>query len=328
MPKEKVRQNLYKLIEQYYRILKKQYKKETHDYKIIEQVPSELKQNILNYETSIFKNIKLKQIPFTQLFNLNQKTIYALSPLETKILRNYVGIYDNGQKQSVEEVSKKLNITTSRVSATLKRIMDIFETETSQKLIINERNKEIKDRIFNKEFKEQILNSDIRFLNITDNFIEILNSENINTVGDIIKLTEDKIEKINIEYGYYNSLKIIPNRLIEEIHSLGLRFEDEIIISQMFHNFDGVIIDSNSTIGNTFNTIKDAISARQFEPELLSRLNLEDNFKIDTKINKGYMQDKYIDMSEELLVYRAEMQKNKIKEKNYECRKAYYANNN
>ena len=328
MPKEKVRQNLYKLIEQYYRILKKQYKKETHDYKIIEQVPSELKQNILNYETSIFKNIKLKQIPFTQLFNLNQKTIYALSPLETKILRNYVGIYDDGQKQSVEEVSKKLNITTSRVSATLKRIMDIFETETSQKLIINERNKEIKDRIFNKEFKEQILNSDIRFLNITDNFIEILNSENINTVGDIIKLTEDKIEKINIEYGYYNSLKIIPNRLIEEIHSLGLRFEDEIIISQMFHNFDGVIIDSNSTIGNTFNTIKDAISARQFEPELLSRLNLEDNFKIDTKINKGYMQDKYIDMSEELLVYRAEMQKNKIKEKNYECRKAYYANNN
>ena len=107
MLEDKVKQNLYKLINQYYNILKKQYKKIEPTYKI-EKVPSELKQNLLNYEASVFKHIENKKIPFSELFKTNKEKIYSLSPFETKLLRNYIGVYDNGKKQTIEEVSKTL----------------------------------------------------------------------------------------------------------------------------------------------------------------------------------------------------------------------------
>ena len=94
MLEEKVRNNLYKIINQYYKILKSQYKRTEPTYKI-EKEPSELKQNLLNYETSIFKNIENKHFSFTELFKLDKEIIYSLNPYETEILRIYVGIYDD-----------------------------------------------------------------------------------------------------------------------------------------------------------------------------------------------------------------------------------------
>ena len=73
-------------------------------------------------------------------------------------------------------------MSSSRVSNTLKKIIDNFESKTGQELLIRERNKNIKEKIYNKEFRKQILNSDITFLNIIDHFIAILSEENINKV--------------------------------------------------------------------------------------------------------------------------------------------------
>lgn len=312
MLEEKVRNNLYRIINQYYKILKNQYRRIEPTYKI-EQEPSELKQNLLNYEASIFKYIENKQFPFKELFRLKQERIYSLSAIETEILRIYVGIYDDGKKQSVEEVARRLEMSSSRVSNTLKKIIDNFESKTGQELLIRERNKNIKEKIYNKEFRKQILNSDITFLNITDNFIAILREENINKVEDLLKITEEQVEKMNIQYGYYTNLKIIPNRLIEEIHNIGLRFEDEIMISQMFHEYTGVKINPKIKIGKSFDSIKDIISARQFEPELLSTLVLKEYLMIDQKINEGYMEEMIMDMSENSLAYNEEIEMNKVK---------------
>ena len=306
MLEEKVKNNLYKIINQYYKILKTQQKRIEPTYEI-EKVPSELKLNLLNYETSIFKNIENKQFPFTELFRLKQERIYTLMPIETEILRNYVGIYDNGKKQSAEEVARRLEISSYKVSIILKRIMDIFESETGQLQLILERNRYVKERICEKDFRKQILDSDITFFNITDNFIGILRQENINTVKDLLEITEEQLETINMQYGYYSDLKILPSRLIKEIHEMGLRFKDEIMISQMFHEYNGVKI--NKRIGLTENvckyigTIKDVISARQFEPELLSKLNLDDYLNIDKKINESYMEEKIFDMNQDSNYY-------------------------
>lgn len=328
MLEQEVLKNLYKLIEQYYRILKKQYKRRDYNYKQVEKKPDELKQSILNYETSIFKNIDQKQIPFTQLFQLNKKTIYALNPQETEILRNYLGVYDNGKKQSVLEISKRFNITTSKTTSILKRIIDMFETKTGQELISEERNKEIKKRITNKTYKEKILNSDIKFLNITDNFMNVLRMEKINTVDDLLKITKKQIRNMNKQYGYYYSLEIIPKRLIDEIHEFGLKFENELMISLMFQNFKGIEIDSDKTIGSTFDTLTDAICARQFEPELLYRLNLEDNLKIDNKLNRGYMQEKYEEYLSEAYEIQKKVKMMKMNELDYRHGKIYQSRNN
>ena len=327
MLEDKVRKNLYKIIDQYYKILKKQYKRTEYSYKI-EKIPCELKQNLLNYETSIFKYIEEKRIPFSELFKLKQEQIYSLNELETELLRNYVGIYDNGKKQTIEEVSKRLNIPKSKASTTLKEIMDIFESEAGQKLLINERNKETKDNIYNKDYRKQILNSDITFLNITDNFMDILRQENINTVEDLIKITEKQVESINFKYGYYPELRIIPNRLIEEIHSVGLRFTDEIMISQMFHTYQGITINQKIKLGKEFNSLKDAISARQFEPELLSRLILDEYIIVDRKINESYMEEKIIDMDQASKLYCYKLQENIEKGITKRFRKTYLENNN
>ena len=327
MLEERVRQNLYKLINQYYKILKKRYKKTEYSYKI-EKVPSELKQSLLNYETSIFKYIENKRITFSELFKINQECVYSLSPFETELLRNYIGVFDDGKKQTIEEVSKRLNITKNRASNALKEIMDNFESELGQLLLIKERNKEIKNKIFNKEFRKQILNSDITFLNITDNFIEILRLENINTVKDLLEITEDQVEKMNIQYGYYPELRIIPNRLIEEVHNIGLRFEDEIMISQMQHDDRGITINPKTQICESFDTLKDAISARQFEPELLSRLNLSDYLSIDRKINECYMQEKIMDMNEKTTEYDEKLRKEKEKGLSKRFRRTHLERNN
>ena len=259
---------------------------------------------------------------------MNQESVYSLSPFETELLRNYIGVYDNGKKQTIEEVSKRLDITKNKASTALKEIMDNFESELGQLLLIRERNKEIKRKTLDKEYRKQILESDITFLNITDNFLEILRQENINTVNDLLKITEDQVEKINIQYGYYPELRIIPNRLIEEIHDLGLRFEDEIIISQMFHTYEGITINPHIKIGESFDTLKDVISARQFEPELLSRLKLKEYILIDRKINEGYMEQKIFEMNEKTNEFYEELRKEKEKGLSKRFRKTYLKNEN
>ena len=320
MLEERVRQNLYKLIEQYYKILKKQYKRTNLEYSMIE-IPNEIKQSIENYEISIFKYINNKQILFTELFKLKQERIYTLNEFETELLRNYIGIYDNGQKQSVQEVSRRLNITTSKASSTLKQIIDMFESETGQLLLINERNNEIKNRIYDEEYRTKILNSDITFLNITDNFIEILREENINTVGELLKITKTQIQNMNIKYGYYDNLEIIPQRLIDEIDELGLKFEKQKMIDAMFKKFkDEQKNDKKS------NAIIDAISARQFEPELLDKINYINDSRIDLVLNAGYIQKKYIEFKS--IEIQEKIRIMKMKEIDYRHGKIYESNNN
>lgn len=327
MLEEKVIQNLHKIINQYYKILKKQYKRTEYSYEI-EKEPTELKQNLLNYETSIFKYIENKRLPFSELFKTDQETIYALNELETKVLQNYVGVFDDGKKQTIEEVSKRLNIPKSKAATTLKRIMDNFESKTAQSQLTKERNESIKNRIHDKKYREQILKSDITFLNITDNFLGILRQENINTVNDLLKITEYQVEKINIQYGYYPELRIIPNRLIEEVHDLGLKFEDEIMISQMMHDRRGITINRKIKLGETIKSLKDVISARQFEPELLAQLKLDEYLIIDRKINKGYMEQKIFDMNTKVNEFYEELKKERENGLSKRFRKTYLESNN
>ena len=81
----------------------------------------------------------------------------------------------------------------------------------------------------------------------------------------------------------------------------------------MFHEYTGVKINPKIKIGKSFDSIKDIISARQFEPELLSTLVLKEYLMIDQKINEGYMEEMIMDMSENSLAYNEEIEMNKVK---------------
>lgn len=295
--------NLYTLIETYYVRLKQKYLKQKNkiEYQIIEYAHTKVQQQLLDYEISIYKNIKNKLIPFTQIFDLNNNNPYMLNDFETEVLRQYIGLYNEGKKQSIKEISKTFNVSSSKIHNTLKIIIEYLAYSETQEYILKERNKLIKENINNKKLKRKIINLDISFLNITANLQEILRNNNINTIKDIININPETIEKINIEYGYFTSLIIFPKSIVEEIHQLGLKFKYEKYISEIIKEFDAINKPIKEILDIETNSIKiktflDIISAQQFEPEILNALELENRLQIDDLINESHLREKYLEI--------------------------------
>ena len=141
-------------------------------------------------------------------------------------------------------------------------------------------------------------------------------------MGDLLKITKTQIQDMNIQYGYFDNIEIIPQRLIDEIHKLGLKFEKEKMIDIMFKKFK----DESKKKTNKNNILIDAISARQFEPELLDKFHSINDPRIDLVLNIGYMQEKYrefikIEIDEKIKVM-------KMNEPDYRHGKIYQSNNN
>ena len=326
--------NLYDIINNYYDKLKEDYKKEIkqNEYNELKILHETKKQELFNYNISIYKNIEIKKIPFTELFNINNDTPYMLTSLETELLRHSIGLYDEGKKQSINEVSKRFKMSKEKITDALQTVMRCFGTELFQNSFLKERNEMIKNNI--KILKNKVLDYDITFLNITDNFIEILRTENINKIRDILNINERQIKNMNIEYGYNPKIVVFPKRIIDEIESLGLKFKNDKMIDELFPKKENEEDEEKNeteykeSLGENLKTSDYLICARQFEPELLGRLSLTEQVYLDKEFGNGYLAEAYDNTKIEEIEYINETTSVKSLDLNYKNGKTFYMNKN
>ncbi len=297
--------NIYELIYCYKIALKELMNDEVEktDYESIKQSYSLIEKKYLDFEISIYRNIEKKHFPFTQIFDLENETPYILDSLETEIFRNYIGLYNNGEKGKVEELSKTFNCSNAKIQSCIGKIIESFMDLSVQEQILNERNKLIKENIKNENLKKKVLNKKIEFFTITENLQEILKMNKIYTINDLIKMDYKKLEKINFENGYDSDLVIFPKRLINEVHDLGLQFEKlENTFKKMYESdkkLPNDFLEKLKEHTNKIETILDIKSIEQFEPEIIKTLDLNERIEVDTNSNVEYRQNKYADMLEE-----------------------------
>lgn len=305
--KKKSLENLYELFNNHYIRLKKQYEKELQSETYYDFVynNSYIKQQLLDYEVSIYKNIKNKLIPFTEIFDLKNNNPYILNDFESEVLRTYIGIYNDGKKQSKKEISKIFNVSPSKIDRTLNIIISDFLYPTYQQQFLQERNQLIKDNLKNNSFKEVILKLDINFLTMTQNLEEILRNININTIEDILNIDIKTILDMNIEYGYNTNLRLFPTRIIDEIHELGLTFKSEKLLEEIAEAYMPLQITTEEEIDiqehvMNIETVLDLLLAQQFEPEILDTMDLNERLKVDRLINNNNIQNQYVRISQEI----------------------------
>ena len=293
--------NLYELIDNYYLTLQKKEKRNHNDnYEILKIENTELEQQVLDYQISIFTNTKNKKIPFTQLFDLNNDNPYMLNDIETEIIRQYIGIYTEGKKESIENLSKTFNTSTIEITKTINSILKDFLNPDFQREFLKERNEMIRKNLNNQNVLKTLLNEDIEFLNIYENMIYILRNKNINTVKDLINMDFKVIKGINKEYGQDPKRVLFPKKIIDEIHDLGLQFKDKRYIN-LIESYDDTPNDKIKNITNKkIETMLDFECAYQFEPEIIKTFNVKERLELDKIIGNLNFKEAYISYAEEI----------------------------
>ena len=174
-----------------------------------------------HFGSDIEEMCKKTKIPFTQIFDLNNDTPYDLKIKEANIIRIYIGLYDNGQSMNIEYISRLYNESYRAMSYDIGEIMrKMFKYST----LIEERNALLKEGLKSKKLKEKILNSDLEILNISEHFLQEFRNNDLNTVNDLISIDSKTMKDITEKL----SLEIFPLHIINCIHNIGLRFNEEI----------------------------------------------------------------------------------------------------
>ena len=168
-----------------------------------------------------FEECQKLMIPFTQIFDLNNDNPYNLTKEEANIIRIYIGLYNNGKSQSEEFISKLYGVSSKTI---FYKIIEISKKICDYPKLLEERNDLLREGVKSKKIKEKILNLDLELLEISEDFIQELKNNNINTIGDLICINLKTVK--NIEKKFY--LKVFPLHIIECIHSIGLSFNEKI----------------------------------------------------------------------------------------------------
>ena len=255
--------------------------------KNLNNLMSILEDDIENYYFSIYSHngVIRKKLPFIEIFDLNNSEPYGLNELEAEILRNYIGLYDDGKQQEKSDICKQFEISDDILAQHIHSIISKLCETTCQERIIKERNNLIRTNINNQKLKEKILNEDIiSFLDITIGVSWNLCVKNrFRTVGDLLSITYQDIITLNV-LGTFKNIVIFPRYIVEQIHELGLRFEFEMIFEEMFR-YDELLADEYSGINilkgitTGVNTISDLLSMLQFDQKLLQKIQTHSAWK-------------------------------------------------
>lgn len=296
---DKLLKNIYTIINNYNNEIKQQYRLEISNNLSDKMIHfrSRIEQKKLDYEVSIFKNIEKKEIQFSELLDVHNDTPYTLNSFETKIFRTYIGMYNNGKIQTLDEISKKFNQPKELIGVIITEILEEMHKPYFQRFLITERN--------NKK-QGNTLKKDISYLTMTDNLEEIFRSMNINKVEDIINMTKRQICLMNIQYGYNAEEILPPTRIIKQIYELGFEMKETEIFDIIFKKYSKEnktkIIDTELQEHATYiDTKLDIISVQQFEPEILNTLDSIERLQLDASINEGFMKNQVLKASEEIM---------------------------
>lgn len=168
-----------------------------------------------------FENCQKLMIPFTQIFDLNNDNPYNLTKEEANIIRNYIGLYNNGEPQSEEFISKLYDVSPRTI---FYKIIEISKKISDYPNLMEERNHLLQEGIKSKKIKEKILNMDLDVLDISEQFVQEFKIYNINTIKDLITIKPETMKTITEKL----CLEAFPLHIIECIHSIGLNFDEEI----------------------------------------------------------------------------------------------------
>lgn len=294
-----------KLIKNIYEILNN-YKEKLKEQRIIEinnrtnngfsYYHTDIEQKLLNYEVSIYKNIEKKEILFKQILNIANKNPYALNGFETEIFRTYIGMYSNGKIQTITEISKRIKESEELIEQVIIEILEHLQKPYIQQILLEER--DIKN-------KEKILKKDISYLVMTDNLEQIFRLVKINTIEDIINITDEQILAMNNQYGYDPEQILPPTRIIKQLNSMGLKIKNPELLKKIYkiYESDNIKYIEGTEIENHTIYVKtklDMLEAQQFEPELLKTINLNERLITDKIINNGYMQKQFLNIIKQI----------------------------
>lgn len=302
---EKIINNMYNLINKFYRNLKISNNNEIKIYDDFKQENTDLEQVLLEYNASIYKNIEQKQLLFEQILDVREESAYTLTEIETEILRQYIGIYNDGEGRNLETIAKIFNKSSEKIKEVLEQALLEMLNPFFQEQVLTERNEIIKEASQNKFMKQQLLEQDINFLIMTDNLEEIFKLMNINTIKDLLNIDAKTIQYLNIQYGYNTNFKVFPKRIIKQIHELGLEFKNEELIKKLHRAYiklDEIPLEKIDIEVPVLHmeTVYDLVCAQQFEPELLDTLDLNEKLYVDRMISGNYRQREYLKLIDEI----------------------------
>ena len=144
------------------------------------------------------------------IFNKNVEVVAPLNELETKTIRTYFGIENDN-----------LNIINSD-----KIILDIILKSRIVEYIYTEYNLNNSKSVFDKlpENKKSLKDKSLLFLNINNKSYNYFKKNRIFTIGHLLNITKNELFNLN------KANSLIINKMINEIHELGLVFIDELSI--------------------------------------------------------------------------------------------------
>ena len=168
-----------------------------------------------------FEECQKLMIPFTQIFDLKNENPYNLTKDEANIIRIHIGLYNNGEPQSEEFISKLYGVSSKTI---FYKIIEISEKICAYPNLLEERNNLLREGVKSKKVKEKIINLDLDVLDISEQFVQELKAYNISTIKELITINPETMKNITEKL----CLEAFPLHIIECIHSIGLNFIEEI----------------------------------------------------------------------------------------------------
>lgn len=188
--------------------------------KILENINSDIPFD-LNGEN---KEFYLEFDKFVDLIcDVSINSVAPLSEKETYVLRKRLGVFDNGNIQSLRVVGESLDEVRS-----VERIRQILKKNYRKiPAYINKKIGDSKTRQYVEQLdlgnpNDQILDADIVEFNLTVRSYNILKRSGIGTLRDLISLNKDKLRKLR------NMGDKSFNEIINFVHDNGLLFADEV----------------------------------------------------------------------------------------------------
>lgn len=170
---------------------------------------NEEKERLVNKWSLKFKNVKEFDNIVDELYDING-VVHGLSDKNSNVLRAKIGIYNEGEEQSFEKVSKTVDINS------------IYCRNLFKKLIWTLRNRIMDFIEIDNIFDDSILNKSLYYLDISSPEIyTYLKKGGIKTIGNLTSRDEETLMKIGgIGRKFADEIK-------EKLHLLGLKLKDE-----------------------------------------------------------------------------------------------------
>lgn len=145
----------------------------------------------------------------TEICDKNILCVNPLGEVDTKVLRDYLGINDRGVRLSQDKIGFNLKVSRAAISQRMRKIYSILKKRI---------NVDYCGKLSSEKEKIFLLSKDIFSLGLSIKAYNLLKKNNINTVEDLVKLSIEDLKEID-----FLGPKILED-IYEKVLSNGLEF--------------------------------------------------------------------------------------------------------